>query len=216
MDGPALRVPTGSGAPTRFFSRISVRTSRLHRPHISFYPADPDRRSSQATESTRSRLTNPQARPKISRESTPPQTGRRPKPKGWGVDSFCRRNAPSRPDPPNRSPATHRPACGQRHRQPISGIRISPTRSSGTLQTPPPPPPGAGSGRRNTARPLAGERGPRLPPWAPMRRQPPRVGAPARRLGKSPAPSPERAARRRTFSKYAACRSGGRSEKHPP
>jgi hypothetical protein len=188
MDGPALRVPTGSGAPTRFFSRISVRTSRLHRPHISFYPADPDRRSGQATESTRSRLTNPRARPKISRESTPPQTGRRPKPKGWGVDSFCRRNAPSRPDPPNRSPAAHRPACGQ---QAIASLPISPARSNGTPRTIPPPPPGAGSGTRNTAGPRGGEREQRPPHRAPMRRPPPPSAAPARRSERSPAPSPE-------------------------
>jgi hypothetical protein len=111
MNGPALRVHTGSGAPTRFFSRISVKTSH---PHTSSYlAAQPIRiESGQAAERGRSRLTDPQARPTIHHESTPPQTGRRPKPKGRGADSLqAFLNPASRPAQP--LPRRHRPACGQ-------------------------------------------------------------------------------------------------------
>jgi hypothetical protein len=117
MNGPALRAPTGSGAPTRFFSRIPVKTSH---PHTSSYlAAQPIRiESGQAAERGRSRLTNPQARPTIHHES--PLDGSAPQAeKGWGVDSLCAGFAP-RPDPPNRSPAAHRQPVANKPSPPVA------------------------------------------------------------------------------------------------
>jgi hypothetical protein len=145
MNGPALRVPTGSGAPTRFFSRIPVKASRLRRPHISSYLVNPDRQPSQAAGRHRPRLTDPKTRPTISRESTPPQTDRRPKPKRLGrrfiVRRVCTASRSAQPLPRRPSPARGQQAvapCGQQaiaslwptdHRQPVAN-RPSPASRS--------------------------------------------------------------------------------------